>query len=99
MQQMTEMATEAATRTVGRVTSVRHTKTLDAGEQVFHVVCHEHPHPTRRTSTFARKVVVTLNPNGHKATVEWPAGANRMNYKVCDLRHLTTTREEKAIRE
>lgn len=97
MLQLTEMAKEAAARTVGKVTSALHSATLGAGEEVFHVTCHEQGR-ARRSPGVLRKVVVTVNPNGRKATVEWPNGSTgRMNYKVCDLRSVAVTSEAKAI--
>jgi hypothetical protein len=88
MLELTQKATEAASLTVGEVSSIKHSRTLAAGEQVFHVVCREH----------ASRVTVTLNPNGHKATVEWRSGSKGTNYKVCDLRHMIATKEEKVVK-
>lgn len=94
MPELMQKATQAATMTVGEVTSVRHAQTLAEGSQVFHVVCRERARG---------HVTVTINPNGHKAAVEWKSGARGTNYRICDLRHMNSTKrksitkEEKAI--
>lgn len=87
MLDLAKIATEVAALTVGEVASIRHSKTLAAGEQVFSVVCRER----------ASRVTVTINPNGRKAAVEWRSGSRGSNYKVCDLRHLAITKEEKTV--
>lgn len=90
---MTEMAKSAAARAIGHADSARHVETLEAGEQVFHVTCRE-----RHRASTTRRAVVTLNPNGRKATVEWPnASTGEMNYRVCDLHTMATTGEEPAV--
>ncbi len=92
MEQLIELAREAASRMVGAPCDASHSATLESGEQVFHVVC----------DVAKVRATVTLNPNGLKACVEWPSGTQGTNYKICDLRDLagtklTTTSEEKAI--
>jgi hypothetical protein len=85
---LSKKATEAASLIVGEVSSIKHSRTLATGEQVFHVVCRER----------ASRVTVTVNPNGHKAADEWRSGSRGSNYKICDLQHMTITKEEKVVR-
>ncbi len=88
MLELSKKATEAAAMTVGAVATVKHSRTLADGQEVFIVVCRER----------ASRVTVTINPNGHKASVEWRSGSRGTNnYKVCNLSHMATTREEKKI--
>jgi len=96
MDELINLARVAAERTVGETTAARHVATLDSGEHVFHVDC------------LASEVAATvsLNPNGHKACVEWPSGTHTTNYKICDLRDLAdpsddlvVTSEEPAIKD
>ena len=97
---MTKMAESAAARAVGIPESSRHVETLEAGEQVFHVTFRERTASGHRASSASRRAVVTINPNGRKATVEWPnARTGQMNYRVCDLHSMSTTSEEPAIGE
>ena len=75
---MTELyakAHKAAAQIIGTVESVRHVRTLETGEEVFAAKCLELP----------RRVKITINPNGQKASVEWKSGSSGENYKICDL--------------
>jgi hypothetical protein len=97
---MVKMAESAVSQIVGKPETAKHIETLDAGEHVFHVTCRERSQKGRKRSNVIRKAIVTLNPNGRKATVEWPnSRTGQMNYKVCDLHGLATTSEETAIGE
>jgi hypothetical protein len=65
-------AEHAARQVLGDVSGLRYVETSEADEQVF-----------AARMGFAR-VTITINPNGRRATVEWP-GETQTNYRICQL--------------
>jgi hypothetical protein len=71
-----QAALSAASQMFGDAESAEHAGTLETGEEVYHVTRTGRDQPA----------VVTLNPNGAKACVEWRGREESGAYRVFEIR-------------